>query len=76
MITLAVLIAVDADRGVMYHLRHAHKIGITEEELRELIIQVGYYAGWPKMAHAMTRFGEILKEPECTWPGRTPPTTG
>jgi 4-carboxymuconolactone decarboxylase len=63
MITLAVLLAVDADRGSMNHLRYAHNVGITEEEVRELIIQVGFYAGWPKGAHAMARFSAILAEP-------------
>jgi len=62
-VTLAVLLAVDADRGSMNHLRHAHNLGITETEMREIIIQVGYYAGWPKAAHAMARFARILAEP-------------
>lgn len=63
LVTLAVLLAVDADRGSMNHLRYAHNLGITEEEIRELIIQVGFYAGWPKGAHAMARFTRILQEP-------------
>ncbi len=67
MVTLAVLLAVDADRGSMNHLRYAHNLGITEEEIRELIIQVGFYAGWPKGAHAMARFSAILKEPGNGW---------
>jgi 4-carboxymuconolactone decarboxylase len=67
MVTLAVLIAVDADRGSLNHLRYAHNLGITEEEMRELIIQVGFYAGWPKMAHAMARFTYILQEPGNGW---------
>ena len=62
LVTLSVLLAVDADRGSMNHLRYAHNLGITEEEIRELIIQVGFYAGWPKGAHAMARFTKILSE--------------
>ncbi len=64
LVTLAVLLAVDADRGSMNHLRYAHNLGITEEEIRELIIQVAFYAGWPKGAHAMARFTKILSEPD------------
>ena len=64
LVTLSVLLAVDADRGSMNHLRYAHNLGITEEEIRELIIQVGFYAGWPKGAHAMARFTKILSEPD------------
>ncbi len=63
MITLAVLITVDADRGSMNHLRWAHNVGITETEMREIIIQTMFYAGWPKGAHAMARFAKILAEP-------------
>lgn len=70
LVTLAVLLAVDADRGSMNHLRYAHNLGITEEEMRELIIQVGFYAGWPKGAHAMARFTKILEEPGSGWAAR------
>lgn len=62
-VTLAVLITVDADRGSMNHLRWAHNVGITETEMREIIIQAMLYAGWPKGAHAMARFTKILEEP-------------
>lgn len=67
LVTLSVLLAVDADRGSMNHIRHAHNLGITEEEMRELIIQVGFYAGWPKGAHAMARFSAILNDPDSGW---------
>ena len=62
-VTLSVLLAVDADRGSINHIRYAHNLGITEKEMREIIIQVGYYAGWPKGAHAMARFFKVLHEP-------------
>jgi alkylhydroperoxidase/carboxymuconolactone decarboxylase family protein YurZ len=62
-VTLSVLLAVDADRGSINHIRYAHNLGITEKEMREIIIQVGYYAGWPKGAHAMARFYKVLHEP-------------
>jgi len=62
-VTLSVLLAVDADRGSINHIRYAHNLGITEREMREIIIQVGYYAGWPKGAHAMARFFKVLHEP-------------
>ena len=35
LVTLSVLLAVDADRGSMNHIRHAHNLGITEEEQRQ-----------------------------------------
>lgn len=63
LVTLAVLVAIDADRGVMNHFRYAFNLGISEREIRELILQVGYYAGWPKAAHAMARYAKVLNEP-------------
>jgi 4-carboxymuconolactone decarboxylase len=73
LVTLSVLLAVDADRGSMNHLRYAHNVGITEQEMRELIIQVGFYAGWPKGAHAMARFHKILQEPGNGYAKTNPP---
>jgi 4-carboxymuconolactone decarboxylase len=67
LVTLSVLLAVDADRGSMNHIRFARNVGITEEQMREIIIQVGYYAGWPKGAHAMARFFHILNDPKSGW---------
>ena len=58
-VTLSVLLAVDADRGSLNHIRYAHNLGITEEEMREIIIQVGYYAGWPKGAAATHIYEEV-----------------
>jgi 4-carboxymuconolactone decarboxylase len=34
----------------------------SHEEIMELIIQVGHYAGWPAMAHAVIQYEEVLKE--------------
>jgi 4-carboxymuconolactone decarboxylase len=73
-VTLAVLIAADADRGSMNHLRWACNVGITETEMREIIIQTMFYAGWPKGAHAMARFAKILAEPGNGY--RNPPQGG
>lgn len=76
LVTLAVLVAIDADRGVMNHLRYAFNLGITEREIRELILQVGYYAGWPKAAHAMARYAKVLKEPGNGYRDATPEEDG
>ena len=34
---------------------------------RGLRVGIGFYAGWPKMAHAMARFTHILQEPGNGW---------
>lgn len=65
MICIAVLIAVGA-HGVAKHFKFAHKVGITDEELKEIILQTIPYAGLPKALGAMASLkrvqnGEELK---------------
>ena len=44
------------------HYRSALKLGMSKEQIMELIIQVGHYAGWPTIALAARQFAEVLKE--------------
>jgi len=62
LVTLATLIALDRARGLRPHLRNAATLGITDEEMREIIIQVMHYAGWSVGAHAIVAFREVLSE--------------
>jgi 4-carboxymuconolactone decarboxylase len=66
-VTLAALVALDASEGMKPHLRNAHSLGITANEIREIIMQTMYYAGWPRGAHAINRFNQIIKEPGSKW---------
>jgi alkylhydroperoxidase/carboxymuconolactone decarboxylase family protein YurZ len=52
MICIAILIAVGA-HGVALHFKHAHKVGLSDEELKEIILQSIPYAGLPKALGAM-----------------------
>ncbi len=62
MVTLATLIALDRTQGMRPHLRNARALGITQDEIREVIIQVMHYAGWSCGAHAITALAEAMKE--------------
>ena len=62
LITMACNICMARPNGTHSHYRSAKHIGITHEEIMELIIQVGHYAGWPAMAHAVIQYDEVLKE--------------
>lgn len=44
------------------HYRSAQHIGITKQEICEVILQVGHYAGWPALSHATRQFTEVLEE--------------
>jgi 4-carboxymuconolactone decarboxylase len=62
LITMASNISLARPVGTHSHYRSAQHIGITKEEIMELIIQCGHYAGWPAMALATIQFTEVLKE--------------
>ena len=62
LITMACNIALARPNGTHSHYRSAKHIGVTHEEIMELIIQVGHYAGWPAIAHAILQFEQVLKE--------------
>ncbi len=61
--TLSMLMAMGGkDRQVQVHMRAALRIGITEDELRELIIQLAAYAGYPSAINAQAQLNEVLTE--------------
>lgn len=60
--TMAAGIAMARPHGMPMHYKNAKKLGITHEQIMELIIHVGHYAGWPTMAHAVRQYSEVLDE--------------
>jgi 4-carboxymuconolactone decarboxylase len=62
LITLSVLVALNRMHGIPTHFRASLAVGITDDQIRELIIHVMHYAGWPCGAHAMATFNTFLKE--------------
>ena len=61
MVTLAALI-MDKAEGLKLHMRHAHHLGISFNEIREVILQVMFYAGQSKGLFAMRRLKEVMQE--------------
>ena len=61
-VTLAANIALARASGNHSHYRSAREVGLTHEEICEIMIQVGAYAGWPAMAHANRQYREVLAE--------------
>ena len=62
LITLAANIAMARPHGNHSHYRSAHHIGISHEEIIEVMMHVGMYAGWPCIAHAVKQYLEVLAE--------------
>ena len=66
MVTLAALI-MDKAEGMTLHMRHAHKLGITFDEMREVIFQVMYYAGQAKGLFAIRCLKRVMQETGATF---------
>jgi 4-carboxymuconolactone decarboxylase len=62
LITLSVLVALDRMHGILTHFRAAPSVGISDAEIRELIIHVMHYAGWSVGAHAMATLRKFIDE--------------
>lgn len=61
--TLSMLMALGGkDRQVQVHMRAGLRVGITEDELRELVIQLAAYAGFPAAINAQAQLNEVLAE--------------
>jgi len=58
LICMSILIAIGA-HGVAIHFKHAHNVGFTADELKEIILQTIPYAGLPRALSAMALLRKI-----------------
>lgn len=61
LITVAMLAALGRQEELAGHLRGALNVGITKDELIEVLMQVGVYAGVPAGASALSTAATVLK---------------
>ncbi|MFI2364105.1 carboxymuconolactone decarboxylase family protein [Promicromonospora sp. NPDC019610] len=45
-----------------FHLGHARRNGVTDDELKEALLQLAFYTGWPNGMGAMTVLKGIVEE--------------
>ena len=64
LITLAANIALARTTGNHSHYHSAMHIGITKQQIIELIIHVGHYSGWPTIGLALRQFKKVLSVAE------------
>lgn len=62
LITVASLITNGSTDQLRGHLARARANGLTETELKETIIQLAFYAGWPKAMSAIAIAKEVFAE--------------
>src|SRR5438876_3418552 len=62
LITVAALITGGNTEQLSGHLMRAKGNGLTETELKEVIIHLAFYAGWPKAMSALTVAKHVFGE--------------
>ena len=62
-ITIAMLAALHHDDELALHLRAARRVGVSRDEIREVLLQVAVYAGVPAANHAFAVAQRVLSEP-------------
>jgi 4-carboxymuconolactone decarboxylase len=60
LVTVAALITNGSTEQLKGHLVRAKDNGLTEAELKEVIIHLAFYAGWPRAMSALTVAKEIF----------------
>jgi 4-carboxymuconolactone decarboxylase len=60
LITCAALITNGSTEQLRGHLARAKSNGLTETELKEVIIHLAFYAGWPRAMSAITVAKEVF----------------
>ncbi|WP_137892794.1 carboxymuconolactone decarboxylase family protein [Ramlibacter sp. 2FC] len=75
LIMIALIAATPSKVGLIPHLRNAHYLGFSADAMREILLMVAWYAGWPKAAEAMVLFEEIAAQPDSPYRGIETPAT-
>jgi 4-carboxymuconolactone decarboxylase len=60
LITVAALTALGKMDQLQFHLAFARQNGVTDEELKEAILQLAFYTGWPNGMGATTVLKNII----------------
>lgn len=64
MITVAVLMALGRGQELRLHMRGALNLGITPDELKEIIVHVSQYSGIPTAIEGIRAFTEVTAPPK------------
>jgi 4-carboxymuconolactone decarboxylase len=62
LITCAALVTNGSTEQLRGHLGRARQNGLSETELKEMIIHLAFYAGWPRAMSAITLARELFTE--------------
>lgn len=66
LVTVAALTALGKLDQLQFHLAFARRNGVTDAELKEALLQLAFYAGWPNSMGATSVLKNIIEnEPEA-----------
>lgn len=71
LVTVAVLATLGAERELKVHIRGAHNMGATKDELVDLLIHIAAYSGTPRAVHATTMAREVWREMDAGRKGQS-----
>lgn len=61
LVTISALTALGKMDQLQFHLAFARQNGVTDEELKEALLQLAFYAGWPNGMGATTVLKNIVE---------------
>lgn len=61
LVTVAALTAMGKMDQLQFHLGYARQNGVTDEELKEALLHLAFYAGWPNGMGATTVLKNIIE---------------
>jgi 3-oxoadipate enol-lactonase / 4-carboxymuconolactone decarboxylase len=64
MITLAMMVALNRNDELKMHLRAALRIGLTKDQIQEVLLQTAIYCGLPAANSAFHIAEEVFAEPD------------
>ena len=62
LLTIAMMVALNRSEELRLHLRAAFNNGVTRDEIKEVLVQVGAYCGIPAALEAFKIATEVFKE--------------
>jgi 4-carboxymuconolactone decarboxylase len=62
LITCAVLTALGKEKQLTVHMKGALNIGISREEILEMMVHLAHYSGWPTAVNGTRVAEEVFKE--------------
>lgn len=61
LVTVAALTALGKTDQLQFHLAFARRNGVTDDELKETLLQLAFYAGWPNGMGATALLKNIIE---------------